>query len=581
LQGDSAPDYPAAKAEFLDLTVPRRGIRENIRHGPQLLTTNITRVSPSLSAADTLRLLIDRTTDYAIFLLDPTGHVATWNPGAERMQGYTASEIIGQHCSVFYPTEARMRGCPAQELQVAQRDGKFEDEGWRVRKDGTLLWVNVVTTALRDANGQLIGFGKVSRDLSERHNSEHDLRESAKHFRLIIESTIDYAIFMLDVGGNVASWNAGAERIKGYTAQEAIGRHFSMFYPREAIERGWPQEELRRAAAEGRLEDEGWRLRKDGSRFWANVVITALRGADNTLRGFAKVTRDISERKAHEQHIQDLARELEKRVVELAASNRELAQKSAENESFVFGVSHDLRAPLVNLQGFSHELQLTSDQLQALLASDAVPADIRAAAMELISGELGESLGFIRNAVKHLSNIIDGLLRLSRVGRIEYARQSVDMSELVADILSAMNSSIMSSGARVQVHPLPAIRGDRNALGQVFANIVDNALKNLDERRAGVIDISADDSDPPVFSIRDNGVGIPVEYHSKIFHVFQHVHDSSRRGEGMGLAIVQRIVEHHAGRIWFESQSGVGTTFFVTLGPRLHAGNAVKRDQLQ
>jgi PAS domain S-box-containing protein len=534
------------------------------------LTSNVTRTAANLDATETLRLLIDSTTDYAIFLLDPSGYVTTWNPGAERMTGYAPGEIIGRHFSVFYPTEARMRGWPAQELQLAQRDGKFEDESWHVRKDGTLFWANVVITALRDANGQLIGFGKVSRDLGERRDAEQHLRDSEERFRLLLESTTDYAIFMLDVDGNIISWNAGAQRIKGYTADQAIGSHFSMFYPREAIERGWPQEELRRAAAAGRLEDEGWRVRQDGSRFWANVVITALRGADNTLRGFAKVTRDISERKAHEQRIQDLASELQKRVTELAASNRELAQKNAENESFVFGVSHDLRAPLVNLQGFSHELQLTSDQLQALLTSATVPPDIRARAVELIAGDLVESISYIRNAVKHLSNIIDSLLRLSRIGRVEYAHASVDMNQLVDDILAAMHSSIAASGARMHVQHLPTIRGDRDAMSQVFANIVGNALKSFDEQRAGVIEISADGSDPPVFSIRDNGVGIPAKYHSKIFQVFQHVHDSSsRHGEGMGLAIVRRIVERHAGRIWFESQPGVGTTFSFILGPRL------------
>jgi signal transduction histidine kinase len=337
------------------------------------------------------------------------------------------------------------------------------------------------------------------------------------------------------------------------------------------VRSGWPEEELQRAAAAGRFEDEGWRIRKDGTRFWANVIISSLRGPDGTLRGFAKVTRDISLRKKNEQHIEQLTRELEARVAELARSNRELAQQSSENESFVFSVSHDLRAPLVNLQGFSHELALTTGTLEELLRDPAVPEDIRRRGLELTQQEMQESIGFIRNAVKHLGNIIDGLLRLSRVGRIEYASEVVDANAVVAEILASLHSTVIQSGATITVTALPTIRGDRNAIAQVFANIVGNALKSLDERRPGRIEIYASTDQPPVFAVTDNGIGIPEEYQRKIFRVFQHVHDSRTRGEGMGLAIVRRIVERHGGRIWFESRSGVGTTFFFTLGPRIDA----------
>lgn len=523
----------------------------------------------AVADAESLRLLIDSTTDYAIFLLDPDGHVLSWNAGAERMQGYRPQEIIGRHFATFYTDEANQRRWPQQELEYASRDGRFEDEGWRVRKDGTLFWANVVITALRDQNGKLVGYGKVSRDLSERRRSEQALRESEERMRLIIESTVDYAIFMLDPQGCVASWNPGAQRIKGYRAEEIIGKHFSVFYPEEVARSGWPEEELRRATAAGRFEDEGWRIRKDGSRFWANVIISPLRGPDGKLRGFAKVTRDVSERRKDEERIEQLTRELEARVAELARSNRELAQHSSENENFVFSVSHDLRAPLVNLQGFSHELALTTGALEQLLRSPTVPEDIRRRGLELTRGEMQESIGFIRNAVKHLGNIIDGLLRLSRVGRVEYASQVVDTNAVVAEILASLHSTVVQSGAAVTVTGLPTVRGDRNAIAQIFANIIGNALKNLDARRPGRVEISASADPVPVFAIGDNGVGIPEEYQRKIFRVFQHVHDSRTRGEGMGLAIVRRIVERHGGRIWFESRAGVGTTFFFALGPKL------------
>jgi PAS domain S-box-containing protein len=528
--------------------------------------------------ANVLRLLVESTLDYAIFMLDPDGYIVSWNAGAQRIKGYTADEIIGKHFSIFYTPDAVATNWPAKELEAATAEGRFEDEGWRVRKDGSLFWANVVITALRNDDGRLVGFGKVSRDLSNRRRADQELRESEERFRLLVDSTVDYAIFVLDPEGRVASWNTGAERIKGYKADEIIGRHFSTFYTPEAVATGWPDHELKEAARVGRFEDEGWRVRKDGTRLWANVVISALRGADGTLRGFAKVTRDMTQRKAHEERITNLSRELEQRVLQLDRTNRELEQRNAENESFVYSVSHDLRSPLVNLQGFSHELRTASQSLEKLLSQPEVPPHVQHQARALLSGDLEESLGFIRNAVRHLSNIIDGLLRLSRVGRIEYESKPVDTNRVVADILAAMHTTVSASGATIEVKPLPTVRGDRNAIGQIFANIIGNALKSFNENRPGVIEISATADHPQVFSIRDNGVGIPTEYRSKIFQVFQHVHTAQNRGEGMGLAIVRRIVERHGGRIWFESQPDTGTTFFFTLSSATPA-NADRTDR--
>ena len=522
-----------------------------------------------LQERDAFRLLIESTRDYAIFLLDPAGYVASWNEGARWMQGYEPSEIIGKHFSVFYPREAIEDRWPWKELEFAARDGRFEDYGWRLRKDGSRFWANVIITALRDDSGTLVGFGKVSRDFTERRNAEQALRDSEEGFRLLIDSTSDYAIFMLDPAGHVATWNTGAQRIKGYTPAEIIGRHFSAFYTPEAVATGWPDHELREAERVGRFEDEGWRIRRDGTRFWANVVITAVRGADGLLRGFSKVTRDMTERKAHEQRVEALKAELELRVIELGAANRDLAQKSAENESFVYSVSHDLRTPLVNLQGFSQELTLASGTLQGLLSSTAVPPDIQAKALSVLKDDLAESVAFIGNAVRHLDNIVDGLLRLSRIGRVEYEFAAVDMNAVVNDIVAAMHSTIAASGARLDIGELPVVQADRNAIGQVFANLIGNAAKSLDERRPGVIEIFANQEDPPVFAVRDNGVGIPVEYQPKIFQVFQQVHQGRGRGEGMGLAIVRRIIERHGGRIWFQSVAGVGTTFFFSVGRSL------------
>ena len=254
--------------------------------------------------------LVQTISDYAIFLLDAEGHIQTWNRGAELIKGYKAAEIIGKHFSVFYPRSAVERGWPQHELETARRIGRFEDEGWRIRKDGTRFWANVVITAMHDDQGRLLGFSKVTRDLTERRNNEERLRQSEERFRLLLEGVQEYAIFMLDTTGHVATWNAGAERLKGYTAAEIIGKHFSIFYPPEALERDWPAYEMEQAIKTGRFEDEGWRVKKDGSRFWANVVITTLRDREGVHVGFSKITRDLTERRNAEERL----RQSEERV---------------------------------------------------------------------------------------------------------------------------------------------------------------------------------------------------------------------------------------------------------------------------
>ena len=263
--------------------------------------------TPSAAVANPLwrdepyRRLVEGVRDYAIFLLDTEGNVASWNQGAERLKGYQPAEIIGRHFSTFYPQAAIDKCWPQHELETAARLGRFEDEGWRVRKDGSLFWANVIITAMRDRDGHLVGFSKITRDLTERRENEERLRRSEERFRAIVESVQDYAIFMLDPTGHVASWNAGAQRIKGWRESEIIGKHFSIFYPPEALDIDWPAKELAEARRVGRFEDEGWRVRKDGTRFWANVVITALRGPDGNLLGFSKITRDLTERREHEE----------------------------------------------------------------------------------------------------------------------------------------------------------------------------------------------------------------------------------------------------------------------------------------
>ena len=274
------------------------------------------------------RMMVEQVRDYALFVLDPSGHILTWNAGARRLKGYAAEEIIGRHFSVFYAPEAVDRGWPAEELRLATREGRFEDEGWRVRKYGSRFWANVVLTALRDDGGKLIGFSKITRDLTERKRQEEALRQAEERFRLLIEGVVDYAVYMLDPEGIITSWNAGARRIKGYGRDEIIGCHVSAFYTDEDVDAGRPWEELARARREGRAEDEGWRVRKDGKRFWARVVLSALYDTEGRLRGFAKVTQDLSERR----QIQDL-------------------EKAARNvNEFIATLAHQLRNPLAPIR---------------------------------------------------------------------------------------------------------------------------------------------------------------------------------------------------------------------------------------
>jgi PAS domain S-box-containing protein len=274
--------------------------------------------APAGDVADHMRLLVESQPDYAIFLLDESGHVLTWNGGARRLKGYEADEIVGRHFSVFYPAEQVAEGLPEQILEAARLTGRHETEGWRVRKDGTRFWANVIITALRDEGGVPVGFGKVTRDLTTRQLATEQLRAAAaelrvanaelEQFRLLVMNVRDYAIFLLDVSGRIRTWNLGAENIKGYTADEVIGRHFELFYTEPDRARRHPAYELEVAARQGRFEEEGWRVRKDGTLFWANVVITALRDARGGLVGFAKVTRDLTERRQAQQRLEESER---------------------------------------------------------------------------------------------------------------------------------------------------------------------------------------------------------------------------------------------------------------------------------
>jgi PAS domain S-box-containing protein len=294
-----------------------------------------------------LHLLVNAVTDYAIYMLDPAGRVSTWNPGAERFKGYSRAEF-----SRFYTEEDRAADLPSRALRVAAREGQFEAEGWRVRKDGSRFWAHVVIDPIRDEKGQLRGFAKITRDVTKRREQEVALFESEQRFRLLIQGVRDCAIYMLDRDGRVSNWNAGAELIKGYTKDEIVGQHFSNFYTEEDRASGEPDRALDTALREGKYEREAWRVRKDGTLFWAHVLIDPIFNDEGEHVGFAKVTRDATERKKAQEQLDEARAALAQ------------AQKLQALGELAGGVAHDFNNLMTIIVGASDFLaaSLTSQQ---------------------------------------------------------------------------------------------------------------------------------------------------------------------------------------------------------------------------
>jgi hypothetical protein len=487
------------------------------------------------------RLLVGAVRDYAIFALNPDGYILSWNEGAERIKGYTAEEIIGRHFSIFYPEEKIAERFPQYELTEAARVGRFEDEGWRLRKDGSRFWANVVITALRDESGALVGYAKVTRDLTERRAAEQALHQSEQRFRLLVGAVSDYGIFMLDPTGRVASWNEGAERIKGYTANEIIGRHFSTFYPEEKIAAGFPQYELEVAAREGRFEDEGWRIRKDGSRFWANVVITALRNEQGKLIGFAKVTRDLTERRAAEEARVADAR----RVAAAEAANR------AKSE-FLAAMSHELRTPLNAIGGYA---DLLVEGVYGPLAEEQKDALLR-----------------IRRSQQHLLTIITDLLNYSRIeaGQLTYDIVPVPVLTMIDTVAAMIEPQALRKGLSFERGPCPPhalARVDRARAQQILLNLLSNAVKFTPA--GGRITVScAELGERVAIRVRDTGPGIPPDKLEVVFEPFVQLGralNSPHEGTGLGLAISRDLARAMGGDLTAASALGAGATFTFVL----------------
>jgi len=492
--------------------------------------TQLVEPQPENTLEQRLQLLIEAVTDYGIFMLDPDGRVASWNTGAQKLKGWQRDEILGKHFSIFYPPDAVASGWPQEELRLARQRGRFEDEGWRVRKDGTRFWANVIITALYGPMGELTGFAKITRDLTERRRHEEELRVSEERVRLLMDAVQDYAIFMLSPEGTVESWSAGAEAIKGYRAAEIVGHDFRVFYTPEDRAAGKPELALRTALEKGRFETEGWRVRKDGSAFWANVVLTAVRGPAGDLRGFAKVTRDMSERR---------------RLEELENSSRRM------NE-FLAMLAHELRNPLAPIRNAVTIMQLET----------------------LTSPVLRNCRDVIDRQLTHVTRLVDDLLDVGRLttGKITLRKELVRLSDVVARSIETVRPLIANRRHTLEVvQPSESVyvNGDSTRLSQVLQNLLVNAARYTPEN--GRIELKVRTEDNFAYmTVHDNGRGIAPEDLQRIFQLFAQAETAHSAGNesglGIGLTLARSLTEMHGGSIDAASPGpGQGSTFTVRL----------------
>lgn len=495
------------------------------------------------------KLLVESVSDYAIFLLDTKGYIQSWNAGAQRFKGYKAEEVIGKHFSIFYSQEDIDRKHPQYELEVAFNIGKFEEEGWRVRKDGTTFWANVVITKLVDSSGVHIGYAKVTRDLSEKKAAEELLRASEERYRLLVSAVKDYAIFMLYPDGKIATWNEGAEKLKGYAPKDIIGKHFSIFYPEEDIKGKKPEWELEEAELTGRFEDEGWRIRKDGTRLWANVTITAIRNKQKKLLGFSKVTRDMTDRRRLEEKLRRSNETLDLRVQERTA---QLEKAIQARDEFMSIVSHELRTPVTSLK---LQVQTAARQLKK---ND--PKAFHEKTVKFVSGA--------ERQLDRLSNLIDDILDVSRISmdRLTIEKEKLDLYEVVKEVAERFEEQCKSFGCTLSLEVEDTVHavGDRKRLEQVFSNLIMNALKYGNSRPVKVTVSSYNDN--AIVTVEDQGIGIALEDQKRIFERFERAISANHiSGIGLGLFISQKIIEMHQGKISISSELGKGSTFKVLL----------------
>jgi PAS domain S-box-containing protein len=509
--------------------------------------------------------MMEEVKDYAIVGMDTEGRVIEWNKGAEKIKGYKASEIIGKSFNLFYSEEDRAARLPESLLAKAMADGSVSAEGWRVKKDGSRFWANILITAIRDDTGALIGYSKVTRDLTEKKKADdnlrryaeelevrnEELRQSEDRYHKMIAEVQDYAIILLSKNGDVEDWNAGAEYIKGYTAAEIVGRNFRIFYTDEDRIQKLPETLIDLASRKGRAQHEGWRVRKDGTKFWGSVTITALHGSHENVVAFTKVTRDLTDKKIAEDNLKFKNAELEE-------VNKELNQMNRELSSFAYISSHDLQEPLRKIQTFTSRI-LEIDE-------------------KTLSEKSTDYFKRIEVAAQRMRLLIDDLLSYSRANSAERKYETTDLNKIVADVLVDLETVIEEKKAVIECGPLPAMEVIPFQFHQLLSNLLTNSIKFSRENINPYVLIRSQEIDAervpglpkklsPKYhhlSVVDNGIGFNQEHSHRIFDVFQRLHGREEyAGTGIGLAICKKIVENHQGIINAEGKPGSGATFHI------------------
>ncbi|MBV8334087.1 MAG: PAS domain S-box protein [Alphaproteobacteria bacterium] len=488
-------------------------------------------------------LLVQAVTDHAIYMIEPDGTIASWNTGAARLEGYSREELIGQHFSRFFTAEDQAANKPANALATAVETGRWEDEGWRVRKDGTRFWALAVLDAIRDRDGNPMGFVKITRDMTERRAAQQELAESERRFRLLVASVIDYALFTLDLNGNIQSWNPGAQRLKGYSEREIIAKHFSIFYTEEARANGDPQRVLQTALTQGRFEGEGWRVRKDGTRFWANVVIDAIRDESETIIGFAKITRDISERRALEEAKEQLYQ----------------AQKMETVGQLTGGVAHDFNNLLTAVSG-SHALlrRIVSDPRALSLLDTAERAVARGARLtqQLLAFSRQHQLQPQKTNSNELITSSEALLR----------HAAGERAVLRLDLLPRLWTTNIDQ-SHFQSALLNLVVNARDALeDKAGAVTIETRNVHLNEQRTGALG-GISGGDYVLIAVHDDGRGMTAATKSRAVEPF-FTTKAPGKGSGLGLSQVYGFVRQSNGQIEIDSTPGRGTTVRMFL-PRL------------
>ncbi|MCK8663504.1 PAS domain S-box protein [Pseudomonas azerbaijanoccidens] len=483
-----------------------------------------------------LRLLIDAVVDYAIYMIDPDGIITSWNAGAKRFKGYEEAEILGHHFSRFYTDEDRRAGLPQKALDTAIREGRFEGEGWRVRKDGSHFWSHVVIDPILDPTGKLLGFAKITRDLTDRKMAEETLKQSEQQFRLLVQSVTDYAIYMLDPRGHLTNWNLGAQRIKGYLPEEVIGKHFSMFYTPEDRATGEPLRTLSIATNEGRFENKGWRVRKDGTRFLAHVVVDPIWGETGTLLGFAKITRDVTEVTQAQQALEQTREALFQ------------AQKMQAIGQLSGGIAHDF-----------------NNLLTVILGN-----------LEIVRKRLADDPKIVRL----LDNATQGALRgvsltqrmLAFARRQELKSEPVDLPALIQGISGLLRSSLGPSVVLETRFPqgVEPVMADVNQLELALLNLATNARDAMPN--GGTITISSREAEASdgnrlssiagryvCLSVSDTGLGMDEVTLASAMDPF-FTTKGLGKGTGLGLSMVHGFIEQLGGRFILKSRKDHGTT---------------------